>query len=219
MPLTRTVKNNNRSNCSTLSCTFPCRWFAWLQRETSRKLPGFHFLWRKCGTCSCSLFPLPLIFFSSAIRFVSVRCSLGKLDLFKNYKGFNIIFPIDWPRSNSTIPPIASAALSRGRGRGVSVTWKNNLFNPARLPSWWSVKVNSVSWWASDYRTVAMGLVEPASKMANWSGFVDYSQIYSASRGGAWRWSIFLYPDFNSSLRVDSTYDSKTRQNATLTGQ
>ena len=52
MPLTRTVKNNNRSNCSTLSCTFPCRWFAWLQRETSRKLPGFHFLWRKCGTCS-----------------------------------------------------------------------------------------------------------------------------------------------------------------------
>ena len=112
MPLTRTVKNNNRSNCSTLSCTFPCRWFAWLQRETSRKLPGFHFLWRKCGTCSCSLFPLPLIFFSSAIRFESVRCSLGKLDLFENYKGFNIIFPIDWPRRNSTIPPIVRAALS-----------------------------------------------------------------------------------------------------------
>ena len=29
--------------------------------------------WRKCGTCSCSLFPLPLISFSSAIKFVSVR--------------------------------------------------------------------------------------------------------------------------------------------------
>ena len=29
----------------------------------------------------------------------------------------NIVFPIDWPRSNSTIPPIASAGLSRGRGR------------------------------------------------------------------------------------------------------
>ena len=30
--------------------------------------------WRKCGTCSCSLFPRPLIsFFSSAIKFVSVR--------------------------------------------------------------------------------------------------------------------------------------------------
>ena len=35
----------------------------------------------------------------------------------KNYKGFNIIFPIDGPGSNSTIPPIASAALLRERGR------------------------------------------------------------------------------------------------------
>ena len=117
MLLTRSVKNNNRSNCSTLSCTFPCHWFAWLQHETSRKLPSFHFLWRKCGICSCSLFPLLLIFFSSAIKFVSVRWSYGKLDLFKNYKRFNIIFPIDWLRSNSTIPPIAIAALLHERGR------------------------------------------------------------------------------------------------------
>ena len=62
VPLTRIVKNNNRSNCSTLFCTFPYLWFAWLQRETSRNFL-FTFLWRKCGTCSCSLFPLPLIFF------------------------------------------------------------------------------------------------------------------------------------------------------------
>ena len=58
-----------------------------------------------------------VFFFSSAIKFVSVRWSWGKLDLFENYKGFNIFFPIDWPRSNSTIPPIASDSLSRGRGR------------------------------------------------------------------------------------------------------
>ena len=82
-----------------------------------QKLPGSHVLWRKCGTCSCSLFLLPLISFRSAVNFVSVRWSLRKLDLFENYKGFNIIFPIDWPRSNSTIPPIASASLSRRRGR------------------------------------------------------------------------------------------------------
>ena len=114
--MSRIVKNNNRSNRSTLfryiSLPLICMTTTW----NVQKLP-LHVLWRKCGTCSCSLFPLPLISFSSAIRFVSVRCSLGKLDLFKNYKGFNIIFPIDWPRSNSTIPPIASAALLRERGR------------------------------------------------------------------------------------------------------
>ena len=54
--------------------------------------------------------------------------------------------------------------------------------------------------------------------MAIWSGFVDYSQIYSASRGGAWDSPFVLLPAFNSSL-VDSTYDCKTRQNASLTGQ
>ena len=56
--------------------------------------------------------------------------------------------------------------------------------------------------------------------MAIWSGFVDYSQIYSASRGGAWPQDgpFSLQPAFNSSL-VDSTYDCKTRQNVTLTGQ
>ena len=54
--------------------------------------------------------------------------------------------------------------------------------------------------------------------MAIWSRFVAYSQIYSASREGAWRWSFVLKPAFNSSL-VDSTYDCKTYKNATLTGQ
>ena len=28
--------------------------------------------------------------------------------------------------------------------------------------------------------------------MAIWSGFVDYFQIYSTSRGGAWGWSVFF---------------------------
>ena len=74
-----------------------------------------------------------------------------------------------------------------------------------------------------------MGFVEPASKkpehtlpadllMAIWSGFVDYSQIYSASRGGGWDGQFVLSPAFNSSL-LDITYDLKTRQNTTLTGQ
>ena len=61
----------------------------------------------------CSSF----LFFSSAIKFVYVRWSSGNLDLFENCKGFNIIFPIDWPRSNSTISPIASVALLGGCGR------------------------------------------------------------------------------------------------------
>ena len=50
--------------------------------------------------------------------------------------------------------------------------------------------------------------------MAIWSGFIDY-RIYSASRGDC---RFVLLPAFNSSL-VDSTYDCKTQQNATLTGQ
>ena len=48
---------------------------------------------------------------------------------------------------------------------------------------------------------VARGFVETASKMPEHtfpadypmlicSGFVDYSRIYSASREGAWRWSV-----------------------------
>ena len=51
--------------------------------------------------------------------------------------------------------------------------------------------------------------------MAIWSGFIDYSRIYSASRGDC---PFVLLPAFNSSL-VDSTYDCKTQQNATLTSQ
>ena len=60
----RTVKNNNRSNkqkqkklctCSTLFCTFICRCFARQQSEMSRN-SLVTLLWRKCRTCSCSLF-------------------------------------------------------------------------------------------------------------------------------------------------------------------
>ena len=44
MPLpTKTVKNNNRPNCSTVFGTFPRRCFAWLQRETSRNFLVFTF--------------------------------------------------------------------------------------------------------------------------------------------------------------------------------
>ena len=74
-----------------------------------------------------------------------------------------------------------------------------------------------------------MGFVELASKkpertlaadkpMAIWSVFVDYSQIYSASREGAWSWSVSFVASLIISL-VDSIYDCKTQQNATLTGQ
>ena len=46
VPLTRTAKNNNRSNCSTFFGTSPCRCFAWIQRETSRNFLGFYVVWR-----------------------------------------------------------------------------------------------------------------------------------------------------------------------------
>ena len=75
--LVRTVKNNNRPNCSTLFCTFPCCWFAWLQCQMSRNFLIFTFYrGNVVHVCFCSLFPLPLIFFfSSAIKFASVRWS------------------------------------------------------------------------------------------------------------------------------------------------
>ena len=82
----RTVKNNNRSNkqkqkklctCSTLFCTFICRCFARQQSETSRN-SLVTLLWRKCRTCSCSLFfqcrsffpgwPLTFLIFSSRLQ-------------------------------------------------------------------------------------------------------------------------------------------------------
>ena len=55
-----------------------------------------------------------------------------------------------------------------------------------------------------DYRTDAIVFVELASKkpehalpadwpMAIWSEIVHYSQIYSASRGGAWSVSVFFF--------------------------
>ena len=56
--------------------------------------------------------------------------------------------------------------------------------------------------------------------MEIWSGFFDYSQIYSASHEGAWGWSIcFEASQPASQSLVDSTYNCKTQQNATLTGQ
>ena len=82
----RTVKNNNRSNkqkqkklctCSTLFCTFICRCFARQQSETSRN-SLVTLLWRKCRTCSCSLFfqcrsllsgwPLAFLIFSPRLQ-------------------------------------------------------------------------------------------------------------------------------------------------------
>ena len=71
-----------------------------------------------------------------------------------------------------------------------------------------------------------MGFVKPASKkpeytlladkpMAVWSGIVlNFIARRVEARGGAWRWSVFLQPAFNSSL-LDSSYDCKIRQNAT----
>ena len=90
MPLTSTVKNNNRF---IIAAQFLVHFLAVDLNDCNVKRPE-NFLvftsWRKCGTCSCSLFPLPLIFFQlrHKIRICSV---MGKLDLFENYKGFNII--------------------------------------------------------------------------------------------------------------------------------
>ena len=130
-----------------------------------QKPPGFHVLWRKCGTCSCSLFLPLLIFFSSAIKFVFVRWSKDKLYLFENYKGFNIISPIDWPRSNSTIPTIASAALSRGRGRWAWIF--TSRINPASLRSWWSVKVRLGRLWVDELQA----LLNACSTTREWEIF------------------------------------------------
>ena len=52
--------------------------------------------------------------------------------------------------------------------------------------------------------------------MAIWSGIVENSQSYRTSRGGAWNWSGFFC---SQPLILPSTYECKTRQNATLTGQ
>ena len=60
---------------------------------------------------------MPLISFSSATKFVSVRISQGKLDLFENYKGFNIFFRLIDLEAIVPSLPIASAGLLRGRGR------------------------------------------------------------------------------------------------------
>ena len=43
-------------------------------------------------------------------------------------------------------------------------------------------------------------------------------RLFSNLQRFAWRWSFFFFAAFNSSL-VDSTYECKTEQNATLTGQ
>ena len=53
---------------------------------------------------------------------------------------------------------------------------------------------------------------------AIWNGFVDYSRFYSASREGAWRWPVCFVASLIL-LLVDSAYECKTQQNATLTGQ
>ena len=60
-------KNNNGSNSKkaakkcTLFCTFLCRCFAEIQRETSINFLVKRFM-KKCRTCFCFFFSLPLIF-------------------------------------------------------------------------------------------------------------------------------------------------------------
>ena len=60
-------KNNNGSNSKkaakkcTLFCTFLCRCFAQIQRETSINFLVKRFM-KKCRTCFCFFFSLPLIF-------------------------------------------------------------------------------------------------------------------------------------------------------------
>ena len=64
------MKNNNRSNwqkkqlctCSTLFCTFLCRCFARLQRETSRNFLVTRFMEEMSYVFSFTFFSLPLIF-------------------------------------------------------------------------------------------------------------------------------------------------------------
>ena len=65
MQLRKTVKNNNRSNQKITSHTFFVHFFSVVSHDYNVKLPetsSLHVLWRKCRTCSRSLFLLPLIF-------------------------------------------------------------------------------------------------------------------------------------------------------------
>ena len=48
-------KKSNFARAAHFFCTFFCRCFAPLKRETSRNFL-LHVLWRKCRKCSCSLF-------------------------------------------------------------------------------------------------------------------------------------------------------------------
>ena len=54
--------------------------------------------------------------------------------------------------------------------------------------------------------------------MAIWTRFVDYSRFIAQRVKAPGHGPFVLKPAFNYSL-VDSTYDCKTQQNATLTGQ
>ena len=59
--------------CSTLFCTFLCRCFARLQRETSRNVFFFFFLWRKFRT----YYPSPFFFTAAQFHFALVAVSIS----------------------------------------------------------------------------------------------------------------------------------------------
>ena len=87
------VKNNNRSNlqkrqlctCSTLFCTFLCRCFARLQRETFRNFLVTLFMEEMSYVFSYTFFSLPLIF-------TLPWCLLAFLVCHRRYKIFMLFF-------------------------------------------------------------------------------------------------------------------------------
>ena len=90
-------KNNNGSNSKkaakkcTLFCTFLCRCFAQIQRETSINFLVKRFM-KKCRTCFCFFFSLPLIFTVVAASISHFLTAATKFSCCSSNKKMSIVF-------------------------------------------------------------------------------------------------------------------------------
>ena len=90
-------KNNNGSNSKkaakkcTLFCTFLCRCFAQIQRETSINFLVKRFM-KKCRSCFCFFFSLPLIFTVVAASISHFLTAATKFSCCSSNKKMSIVF-------------------------------------------------------------------------------------------------------------------------------
>ena len=90
-------KNNNGSKSKkaakkcTLFCTFLCRCFAQIQRETSINFLVKRFM-KKCRTCFCFFFSLPLIFTVVAASISHFLTAATKFSCCSSNKKMSIVF-------------------------------------------------------------------------------------------------------------------------------